>query len=393
MTRTFHPVGHGAFYTERFYTGDGVPEFIVVYDCGCFEAAKSGCSSIDFVNRINQVIDDEFTDGTTIDALFVSHFHTDHINGIVHMMKRCRVKRIFIPKLSLPLILEACLYPKTMMNVSTLWLLDEIIKSKGRSVGGAKVIQVETSEGSNLDSKKDIDDIEFLSGSTAFCSDILTVKKKWDYIPYFCNSKNDSTLLSVLRTELSSHGLRLTRDLYEDSKEIKDFVETLGVEECKKIYEKVYGSKHNAYSMTLLSKPASCKQKCKRHCLKFGRNPSLCYAACLYMGDYEAKNADNMADLKSYYTQYKVWNQVGLIQVPHHGSENNYNDELYVSPKLCIISAGKSDVYGHPDTSTLSNIRQKQCVPIIVTEDKKTKQKFCIDLTEECCLFKRWFCR
>lgn len=356
MTRTFHPVGHGAFYTERFYIGDGVPEFTVVYDCGCFEAAKPGYSSRYFENWIAQIVDEEFTEDTIIDALFVSHFHADHANGINHLMKRCKVKRIFIPKLSLSIVVEAYLYQKIMMDASTLWLLDEIIESKGRFVGDANVIQFESSsERGDFGSKKEIDDIEFLSDSATLCNGVLTVKKIWDYMPYYCNSKDDSTLLSELRAELFSHGLRLTRDLYEDSKVIKDFVETLGVEECKRIYEKVYGSKHNAYSMTLLSKPASCQPKCKRHCLKFGQNPSLCYTTCLYMGDYDAKNTDNMTVLKSYYTQYKAWNQVGLIQVPHHGSENNYNDELYESPKLCIISSGKSDVYNHPDTSTRSS--------------------------------------
>lgn len=35
MIRTFHPVGQGAFYTERFY--DDIlrkPVFTAVYDCG-----------------------------------------------------------------------------------------------------------------------------------------------------------------------------------------------------------------------------------------------------------------------------------------------------------------------------------------------------------------------
>lgn len=33
MVRTFHPVGQGAFYTERFYEGDK-NVFNMVYDCG-----------------------------------------------------------------------------------------------------------------------------------------------------------------------------------------------------------------------------------------------------------------------------------------------------------------------------------------------------------------------
>jgi hypothetical protein len=35
MERIFHPIGHGAFYTERFYERDNDdPSLSVVYDCG-----------------------------------------------------------------------------------------------------------------------------------------------------------------------------------------------------------------------------------------------------------------------------------------------------------------------------------------------------------------------
>ena len=37
MERIFHPIGHGAFYTERFYEDDNdAPLFTAVYDCGSF---------------------------------------------------------------------------------------------------------------------------------------------------------------------------------------------------------------------------------------------------------------------------------------------------------------------------------------------------------------------
>ena len=40
LKRTFHPVGHGAFYTEQFYSDVTNQQcFTVVFDCGRFEAA------------------------------------------------------------------------------------------------------------------------------------------------------------------------------------------------------------------------------------------------------------------------------------------------------------------------------------------------------------------
>lgn len=93
MTRTFHPVGHGAFYTECFKCGKK-DIYNIVYDCGCFEAAKEGQSEESYKKRIQSLINDQFSKSTKIDALFISHFHKDHIIGIDYLLKRCKVKRL-----------------------------------------------------------------------------------------------------------------------------------------------------------------------------------------------------------------------------------------------------------------------------------------------------------
>ena len=83
LVRTFHPVGHGAFYTERFYEDNNPqPIFTAIFDCGCFEAAKLGTTMQFFQNQIENELQQTFNVGDRIDALFVSHFHTDHITVI-----------------------------------------------------------------------------------------------------------------------------------------------------------------------------------------------------------------------------------------------------------------------------------------------------------------------
>lgn len=68
MIRTFHPVGHGAFYTERFYDDENV-----VLDCGTLSTATQLNNEIKKLQKSGM---------KEIDAIFISHFHTDHISKI-----------------------------------------------------------------------------------------------------------------------------------------------------------------------------------------------------------------------------------------------------------------------------------------------------------------------
>lgn len=65
LKRTFHAVGQGVFYTERFYDDNGNNSFNEVYDCG------TSNSQTELVNKIHI----EFAQDTKIDYLFISHFH------------------------------------------------------------------------------------------------------------------------------------------------------------------------------------------------------------------------------------------------------------------------------------------------------------------------------
>lgn len=86
MIRSFLPVGQGAFYCERFRDLLEDKSINMVYDCGSSNGKVV----------IEREIAKSFRKGETIHALFISHFHDDHINGIPFLMKHCNVENIYI---------------------------------------------------------------------------------------------------------------------------------------------------------------------------------------------------------------------------------------------------------------------------------------------------------
>lgn len=366
MKRTFHPVGHGAFYTERFYGGDDNIANII-FDCGCFEATKSRMSPEAFKEQINNAITEEFNEGDTIDALFISHFHTDHINGVAKLIEFCDVKRIFIPKLTPQIVLEA--YLTNYVYYEDIGIVDNFIRRCQRDERTMQVGEFNLDD----DVRFELPDLNTISSNIDSPTIIMVSERKWQYIPFNLFDK-ESEIEAAIRTNDNFNSI-WKDDETINLDELSNVIRSIGPEECRKIYQSVYGDKHNSYSMTLYSGATYCciERVCPRYLCQFDcRNPYFCIKNCLYMGDYEAKT--HFDDLKRFYDDY--WKCIGILQVPHHGSEKNYNDGLYDPEKICIISAGETDKYEHPNLPTLNGILKHNSIPIIVTENVKTKQQF-----------------
>lgn len=82
LLRTFHPIGQGAFYTER-HNINGT-EFTVVFDYG--STTLKG-------KKLETKIKSTFPENHIIDILFISHFHSDQINGIKTLKKYYQIKK------------------------------------------------------------------------------------------------------------------------------------------------------------------------------------------------------------------------------------------------------------------------------------------------------------
>ena len=423
MLRQFHPVGQGAFYTEHIVCNH--EKFNVVYDCG-----SSPRKTI-----VEDQIQKSFKEGETIHALFISHLHEDHINGIPFLIKYCQVKNIFFPLISdvNKLILLQELNEQNFISDFTYQFISNPknainnLENSGRTKPKLIVVQevtldslnnnnnntfiLDSNSSSQTNSEEQIFDLSIPSGTNISTSRLNGI---WVYIPFNFDQNNRKQELEVV--------LRKSDILVCNGKFIqygKTLSPTEAIKVTKRSYDKITG-KRNGNSMTVYSGPLSrissihgpeyfhivdkdlfdsflfiCRNFCDNEFFDYYYWDYFFYKrcrhlvdrflvenmnlGCLYTGDYDASTNTYFDTLKDYYEKY--WPTIGCFQVPHHGSKNNFNIGLIEKNKVYIISAGKRNKYRHPSATVLKKIHLNGGYPFVITEDFSSylAQTFCFD--------------
>ena len=376
VTRIIHPVGQGGFYTETLRE-EGT-RINVVYDCGGF-LPTSG--------RMNKYL--KCFIPKHIEAVFISHFHADHINGLQYLLENAEVNYLFLPQVTENILLETLVHnlfktnTYSRVNSFIMSLFSGKLRLKGKKTKIIKVsyanvtnnIPKEFPANNSSDNPMSLKAWDTYSNTAVNLSNKDTISagtilyyKNWLYIPF--NSIVPSEKLDELMKAFTSElGGMITME------NVAERIKEMGVEKCKKIYGKIFANQHNSYSMTLFSgtleKALGCRCKglpeCEsyHHCDGFDPHRYCCNPNFLYTGDFEPKK--NIGCMRNFYDKY--WEQIASIQIPHHGSVNNYDPQLYEYPVRGIVSVGNDNIYHHPDIDTLVKIQSEGCRPVIVTED------------------------
>ena len=366
LERTIWPVGHGAFYTEQFKDGDNVL-FTAVYDCGSEqEKMRKEC--------IEAIFPKDKT--TTIDALFISHFHNDHVNGLQDLLSRTQVKRLYIPQLSD----EYLLY--TLCTLSAVSATDrknalEFINTIYADSRTGNIEEIYEIPAITRDEAERIESfgthIDITHNRSHKVANIISVPNmpEWIYIP--CNLfEGKQELIDAFNND----GTYVTKGDIDIQKILND-LKNGHWKKVQEIYKAAFPKGHNEYSMTVFSgiKESAEKAIIRHTNMPYSRyfqlKPYLWELNCLYTGDFEPKNGNARALNVFYSNRENAWSRVEIIQVPHHGSKDNHDDYLYEHAQMAFVSAATNDKYGHPNLLTLCNIIRQSCYPIVVTNAKK----------------------
>jgi beta-lactamase superfamily II metal-dependent hydrolase len=328
--RTFHSVGQGAFYTEKHILGNG-KKFTVVYDCG--SKAKTHLET-----RIASIFPEKYQ----IDILFISHFHDDHINGIDFLKKHCCIKRVVMPFVDD----ESKVLLKAISPASVWNLIDN---PKGYFGDATPVTKVKTDPDSDNSQPVAVENMppEILSGKRITTSD-------WFYIPF---NYEDTIRKPQFIEELKNQGLNIT-DITE-------------IENVKKYKNKIKTAYNNIGGDLNINSMALYSGKQQNDAITF-MNPHLCtenlQSGCLYTGDIDLNQEGIVDDLKSKLNDF--FSYTGAIQIPHHGSEKNFNVSILEKNINCAIIScgGKFKCYKHPSHKVIEDLVANSVCVHIVTE-------------------------
>jgi hypothetical protein len=355
IIRTFHAVGQGAFYIEE-HTFNGNP-FTIVYDCGSSSFRRES-----FHQKIRTLINK----GQIIDMLFISHFHADHINGIAFLAKHCVIRKVVIPLLDDT--------AKIMIRIQNLiengYTEMGLIESPEDFFSeNTQIIKIEPAELS--DKKIDLEypiNLNRTRSSRLLPSGTILIpfeNADWYFIPYNYKYLERKT---EFKNALADFGLTI-EDLHSIGK-IHDNIDSV-----IKAYLAVDGNLNNN-SMVLFSGVLSDNQ-IKFYDFLHHTDLNKFFASnfqsgCLYLGDLNLNSRGIIDDLLSKFNQ--LFQYVGTIQIPHHGSGKNFNSAiLQPSFKSAIISYGKYNNYGHPSIEVFDALIAERIFPHLVDEDKKTQ--------------------
>lgn len=418
VTRTQWPVGQGCFATGYIVgqsTSNG-PEiaFNYVYDCGARSRA-----------RVNEAVRLFARETPNVDALFVSHFDDDHVQGLDRLLAECRIDSVYIPyvdqkSIVLDIIdravqsdvipttttLQAALDPESWFTSrgagrvirigrgpgwtpgdgpvspreppppgESIRRLDTQSKGLPLTVFGTPRVHAEIARQDDPNGGRDqsVGNAEYVSGMAISLSDGL-FPIGWQLIPYVhpLPQVNYARFRHVMRKHL-----RLKPRTQITAAFLLEKLRTeAGRKAIRACYDALipYGAsrEHNRISMSLYSGPLG------GNAVHWSNNlPSDWYingvGGWIGTGDAKLKISDIWTEWSQFYGRQLP--ETSTLLLPHHGSNRNFHPELANLSKTHVYIAAadpRGKGYNHPSSDVVLSLMHSGKQLVHVERDPRT---------------------
>ncbi len=386
---TFFPVGQGLFSCGKLYTDKNKKPFVWIYDCGTLKGDEDKLTTA--IDELNDI--DEF------DLVVISHFHTDHINGLKKLLANKPIKKLMMPFLTdeqkgIAFIksffywheqqskyyyindnlfeeFEEFLYNplnfieknKTFDNSLELNLVLQSELSKNIRVPEIKnVTNVDEHniciEHTQLTTKANITVMEMAANT------LIVVDDKWEFLLY--NDTEDILIenndeIKEIFQEIDILKEKIKSSCYNKKEKEK------AINDLKKKHSTLLASITNTNSSSIFMYAGCHRLEKIQKCYSCKYNSIEKRHGILYTGDGDLSNSHKVDILASYLEQERV-NNIHCLQVMHHGSKHNNCPEVAkkFQPLKSIFSANPKFTYKHPHKEVLLDFINNG--PVLVSE-------------------------
>ena len=393
----FRPVGQGLFYTGSLadYT------YNFVYDCGTENRFSNIKKEIDaFASEVSR----GSTIKPTLDFVVISHLHIDHYSGLFYLFKKFNIRRIYLPYLgNIPnernLIRAALAYTIFVEGAEKETLSDDL--SKFKDLLSEKDTSYSFSEEERVASNKlflfhfmlalygegrgdfpllreteivynnrgqvvsEIDDY-IISSSEEFYNDYWFFK--------FINSYATQNQLFLLSLNVAN----ITAAQSLEELFAKKLTGPAVLKRIKSLYESIFGKNNllNQTSIVMLHYPRYdnatvlyCQDIYKYNLCRFSSRCCLYCYDDLFFNCRQPRRSKNVYSVLSGDIMFNSTithelkqgldpDQFFLLQIPHHGSEDNWRSVFKnkISANVYVLPFGYGNKHKLPSTSTIDDL-------------------------------------
>lgn len=399
--RMQYGIGQGGFHTQSIHWHPHAESkersFDFVFDCGAKKANQHRLNWAIKNYRPKQTLAKPHTP-RVVDALFISHFHDDHLSGIKELCAANKVERIFAPFLAddeiLSIVAESSYsLPGTSLDDIENFL-QQIHHLKTRTALFSVPTIYLTPDGDQvLDPAPDFgsDEINWVAGAIRISPTNAHNNSAWE-IRSWCYRDGDKTLTEDIAERIKSLP-NCPACLYSSAK--CSAGDAIWLQNNLSNIQSIYAEALLGAALTD-SATAPRHQNQTSLCVYSGPTPDNhlgCssrslgeYEYCTFSRIFCYDEKERIGWLGSGDAEFgkpNVWDDfclkpnflsrlrlTGTIQIPHHGSSNNnYRRELveYGRP-IAVISCSTDNSHNHPGQAILNDLLEAGARPIVVTE-------------------------